>query len=41
MPIYEYTCKKCGHHFDHMARTLSDHAKQCPKCRAPKLVKQL
>lgn len=34
MPIYEYQCKKCGHTFDHLARTLSDTAKTCPKCGA-------
>jgi putative FmdB family regulatory protein len=34
MPIYEYQCKKCGHTFDHLARTLSDTAKACPKCGA-------
>jgi putative FmdB family regulatory protein len=34
MPIYEYKCKKCGHAFEHLARTLSDGAKKCPKCGA-------
>lgn len=34
MPIYEYKCKKCGHVFDHLARTLSDVARKCPKCGA-------
>jgi putative FmdB family regulatory protein len=36
MPIYEYTCSKCGHAFEHLARTLSDGAKTCPKCGAPR-----
>jgi len=34
MPIYEYKCKKCGYAFEHLARTLSDGAKKCPKCGA-------
>lgn len=40
MPIYEYKCKKCGKAFDHLARTLSDGAKKCPKCGAKNPVKQ-
>jgi len=39
MPIYEYNCTACGHHFDHLARTLRDTAKKCPKCGATKLQK--
>ena len=39
MPIYEYSCSACGHHFDHLARTLQDAAKLCPKCGATKLQK--
>jgi len=41
MPIYEYKCGKCGHSFDHLARTLSDTARKCPKCGARNPVKQL
>lgn len=41
MPIYEYKCKKCGHRFDHLARTLTDVARKCPKCGAPRPTKQL
>lgn len=41
MPIYEYKCEKCGHRFDHLARTLSDVAKTCEKCGARNPVKQL
>ena len=39
MPIYEYQCKKCGYKFDHLARTLADDAKTCPKCGAKKPAK--
>jgi putative FmdB family regulatory protein len=41
MPIYEYRCAKCGHRFEHLARTLADTAKTCPKCGARKPEKQL
>ena len=41
MPIYEYTCETCGHTFDHLARTLTDHARTCPKCGKAKLRKGL
>ncbi|MDP6631121.1 MAG: zinc ribbon domain-containing protein [Kiritimatiellia bacterium] len=41
MPIYEYVCEACGCAFEHLARTLSDGAKKCPKCGAAKPVKQL
>jgi putative FmdB family regulatory protein len=41
MPIFEYRCKKCGHVFEHLAKTPSDQPLRCPKCRAPKPVKQL
>lgn len=40
MPIYEYKCKKCGHRFDHLTRTLTDTARKCPKCGAPSPAKQ-
>jgi putative FmdB family regulatory protein len=39
MPIYEYTCEKCGHAFEHLARTLADVAEKCPKCGAAKVSK--
>jgi len=41
MPIYEYQCRKCGHTFDHLARTLTDTAKTCPKCGARNPAKQV
>lgn len=40
MPIYEYTCKACGHAFEHLARTLSDKPAACPKCGAKQFAKQ-
>ncbi len=40
MPIYEYVCKECGQAFEHLARTLSDQADECPTCGAASPVKQ-
>lgn len=32
MPIYEYECTSCHHHFDLMQKINEEPAKQCPKC---------
>lgn len=32
MPIYEYQCTSCHHHFDLMQKITDAPAKQCPKC---------
>lgn len=32
MPIYEYQCTGCHHHFDLMQKYSDEPAKQCPKC---------
>lgn len=32
MPIYEYECTSCHHHFDLMQKISDPPAKQCPKC---------
>jgi len=40
MPIYEYTCRKCGRGFEHLARTLSEPAPKCPACGAARPQKQ-
>ena len=41
MPLYTYTCTRCGHTFEHLARTLSDKPSKCPACGAPKPTKNL
>lgn len=41
MPIYEYTCRKCGKNFEHLQRSRTAPAPACPECGAPKPVKQL
>lgn len=32
MPIYEYECTNCHHHFDLMQKVSEPPAKQCPQC---------
>lgn len=32
MPIYEYECTSCHHHFDLMQKVSETPIKQCPKC---------
>ncbi len=38
MPIYEYTCCKCGHDFEYLVR--GDDKASCPSCGEQKLDKQ-
>ncbi|MEW6688274.1 MAG: zinc ribbon domain-containing protein [Pseudomonadota bacterium] len=39
MPIYEYSCSKCGHEFETLVRSGS--APDCPKCSSTELEKKL
>jgi len=39
MPIFEYTCESCGHHFEHLTR--ADRQAVCPACDGRQLSKQL
>ena len=32
MPLYEYRCKKCGHHFERIQKFSDPHVKKCPDC---------
>ena len=32
MPLFEYKCKKCAHHFDKIEKYTSSTVKTCPKC---------
>ncbi len=32
MPIYEYECTSCHHHFDLIQKINAEPVKQCPKC---------
>ena len=39
MPIYEYQCEKCGHHFDIIQKISDEKLTVCPKCNQKKLKK--
>jgi putative FmdB family regulatory protein len=39
MPIFEYACAECGHHFE--AIVLGSQAPHCPQCDGERLDKQL
>lgn len=39
MPIFEYVCRECDHHFE--AIVLGNKAAKCPKCESRKLEQQL
>ncbi len=34
MPLYEYKCEKCGHHFEKIEPFSAATVKKCPKCGA-------
>lgn len=40
MPLYEYACEKCGHHFEKIESVNAPETKKCPKCggKAPRLL---
>ncbi len=35
MPLYEYKCKKCGHHFEKIQLYSARMVKKCPECGGP------
>ena len=39
MPIYEYSCSKCGHEFETLVRSSS--VPDCPSCHSTELEKKL
>jgi len=39
MPIFEYTCKECDHHFE--ALVFGADKASCPKCQSRKLAQEL
>ncbi|KTC90356.1 zinc ribbon domain-containing protein [Fluoribacter dumoffii] len=39
MPIYEYQCTSCNHHFDLMQKVSDDPVKQCPVCYKDTVIK--
>lgn len=39
MPIYEYQCAGCNHHFDVIQKINDDPVKTCPKCTEDKVIR--
>lgn len=39
MPIYEYQCTSCHHHFDLMQKINDEPAKECPECHQNTAIK--
>ncbi len=39
MPIYEYTCKNCGHEFEELVR--GDQQPACPSCGTSRIERQM
>jgi putative FmdB family regulatory protein len=40
MPIFEYTCKKCGTEFEELVRS-GEEKVECPVCQSSKIEKRL
>ncbi|HUU82561.1 MAG TPA: zinc ribbon domain-containing protein [Phycisphaerae bacterium] len=42
MPVYEYICRKCGHEFEELVKSMSSRDEvDCPSCGAGGSVRQL
>ncbi len=41
MPIYEYGCPDCGHHFDVIQKFSDDPVTQCPSCAKDNVKKRI
>ena len=39
MPIYEYSCRACGHQFEEWQKITDKPIRKCPKCAARKVEK--
>ncbi len=40
MPIYEYSCRKCGHVFEALLKNAAEAPPSCPDCGSAKLEKR-
>ncbi|MGE5217189.1 MAG: FmdB family zinc ribbon protein [Chloroflexota bacterium] len=40
MPIFEYSCRRCDHHFETIVRSTREKV-ACPKCQSKTVNKQL
>ena len=41
MPIYEFQCNACGHHFDRLQKMSDPDPSTCPDCGAPQVQRKL
>jgi len=41
MPIYEFECSSCGHHFDRLQKLSDSDPSICPACGAPHLQRKV
>ncbi len=41
MPIYEFACRSCGHHFDQLQKLSAADPTICPNCHAQELQRML
>ena len=42
MPMYEYQCAKCGHDFEHLAKSMTQtETVACPACGSQRTQRQL
>ena len=41
MPIYEFQCNACGHHFDRLQKMSDPDPSACPDCGAPQVQRKL
>ncbi len=41
MPMFDYTCGKCRHAFEHLARRLDEPSPACPECGSGKVEKAM
>jgi putative FmdB family regulatory protein len=40
MPVYEYTCKKCGHRFEKLLKNAEAETVLCPNCGSTEAIKE-
>jgi len=41
MPIFEYSCTKCGHHFEKLQKNAQAQAAKCPSCGSSEVKKEI
>ncbi|WP_243373467.1 zinc ribbon domain-containing protein [Geotalea sp. SG265] len=41
MPIFEYSCRKCGHHFEKLQKGAEAGVVTCPSCGSDQVKKEI